>query len=204
MLYVIESPFTQKRVVERVWGNAIQHLSITDFAVTPLPIPGRDEQLEIIRRVEALFRIADGVEDSYRKAQDQLDILPQSILAKAFRGELVPQDPDDEPASVLLERIRADRLMQSAADGRPRVRRVVAQRGDLYVLVPILERGYRLEGCVCEDRATILNSLGISRSIAAPKYAENVEVSQSYPQMSPQTAQVAIWTLPVAVLKLLV
>ena len=45
-------------------------------------------------------------------AFDQLD---QSILAKAFRGELVPQDPSDEPASVLLERIRAQRTQQAKA-----------------------------------------------------------------------------------------
>jgi type I restriction enzyme S subunit len=42
-------------------------------------------------------------------AASQNDVLNRSILAKAFRGELVPQDPNDEPASVLLERIRAER-----------------------------------------------------------------------------------------------
>ena len=46
--------------------------------------------------------------------------LDQSILAKAFRGELVPQDPNDEPASVLLERIRAEREAQSA---KPRIKK---------------------------------------------------------------------------------
>ena len=41
-----------------------------------------------------------------------MDKLTQSILAKAFRGELVPQDPNDEPASVLLERIKGERAKQ--------------------------------------------------------------------------------------------
>ena len=70
------------------------------------PIP---EQHEIVRRVEALFKLADDIEKRYEKARVHVDRLTQSILAKAFRGELVPQDPDDEPASVLLERIRAER-----------------------------------------------------------------------------------------------
>jgi type I restriction enzyme, S subunit len=45
------------------------------------------------------------MEARYAKAQAQVDKLTQSILAKAFRGELVPQDPSDNPASVLLERL---------------------------------------------------------------------------------------------------
>jgi type I restriction enzyme S subunit len=54
-----------------------------------------------------------------------LDRLDQAILAKAFRGELVPQDPNDEPASVLLERIRASR----AAESKPAARARQRQRG---------------------------------------------------------------------------
>jgi len=56
--------------------------------------------------VEALFKIADGIEERYNKARTYVDKLTQSILAKAFRGELVPQDPNDEPASELLKRIK--------------------------------------------------------------------------------------------------
>lgn len=53
----------------------------------------------------------------------RIDRLTQSILAKAFRGELVPQDPNDEPASVLLERIKAQR---AAAPKAKRGRRAAA------------------------------------------------------------------------------
>jgi len=74
----------------------------------PLALPPLEEQKEIVKRVEALFKIADQVEARYEKAKAHVDKLSQSILAKAFRGELVPQDPNDEPAEVLLERIRGN------------------------------------------------------------------------------------------------
>ena len=68
-----------------------------------------DEQKEIVKRVETLFKKADEIEERYKKANAFVDKLTQSILAKAFRGELVPQDPNDEPASVLLERIKIEK-----------------------------------------------------------------------------------------------
>lgn len=73
------------------------------------PIPLLTEQTEIVRRVEQLFAFADQLEAKVASAKKRIDHLTQSILAKAFRGELVPQDPNDEPASVLLERIKAQR-----------------------------------------------------------------------------------------------
>lgn len=80
----------------------------------PLNIPGIDEQREIVRRVESLFALADRVEQQYLAAKKRVDRLSQSILAKAFRGELVPQDPNDEPAEQLFARIRAERESQQA------------------------------------------------------------------------------------------
>lgn len=55
------------------------------------------------------FAFADQLEAKVASAKSRIDHLSQSILAKAFRGELVPQDPNDEPACVLLERIQAQR-----------------------------------------------------------------------------------------------
>jgi type I restriction enzyme S subunit len=56
--------------------------------------------------VESLFALADQIEARYAKAKAYVQRLTPSLLARAFRGELVPQDPNDEPASVLLERIK--------------------------------------------------------------------------------------------------
>ena len=63
----------------------------------------------VVRRVEQLFAFSDQLEAKVASAKSRIDHLTQSILAKAFRGELVPQDPNDEPASVLLERIKTQR-----------------------------------------------------------------------------------------------
>lgn len=71
------------------------------------PFCSSEEQHEIVHRVEALFKIADQIEERYQKARSYVDKLTQSILAKAFRGELVPQDPNDEPVSELLQGIKA-------------------------------------------------------------------------------------------------
>ena len=59
--------------------------------------------------INRIFNLSIKDEARYTKAKAYVDKLTQSILAKAFRGELVPQDPNDEPASVLLERIRAEK-----------------------------------------------------------------------------------------------
>jgi type I restriction enzyme S subunit len=74
-----------------------------------LPFCSLEEQREVVRRINSLFLVANRLKQNYKEAKAYLDQLDRSILAKAFRGELVPQDPNDEPASVLLERIRAER-----------------------------------------------------------------------------------------------
>lgn len=72
----------------------------------PVPVPPRPEQAEIVRRADDLLAIAARFERQQQAASAVLNRLDPSLLAKAFRGELVPQDPADEPASVLLERMR--------------------------------------------------------------------------------------------------
>lgn len=112
------SDFTQRFVKDKAQGMAIQHLSIIDFAKCPVPVPSSTEQNEIVARVEQLFAFADQLETKVASAKSRIDHLTQSILAKAFLGELVPQDPNDEPASVLLARIKAQRAAAPKAKAK--------------------------------------------------------------------------------------
>lgn len=80
-------------------------LNKSTMSTAPFALPPLEEQEEIVRLVDQYFAFADTIEAQVKKAQARVDNLTQSILAKAFRGELVPQDPNDEPADKLLERI---------------------------------------------------------------------------------------------------
>jgi type I restriction enzyme S subunit len=82
--------------------------------------PPLEEQIEIVRRVESLFAYANRLEARYATARAQAERLTPALLAKAFRGELVPQDPNDEPASILLERMLAERVIKPAKQSRGR------------------------------------------------------------------------------------
>jgi len=104
-------------------GIAQGHFNIGSMRTTPLPLPPLEEQAEIVRRVEALFALADAIERRVATARKSADALPQAIVARAFSGRLVPTEAElarregrtYEPASVLLERIRRDRASQPAA-----------------------------------------------------------------------------------------
>jgi type I restriction enzyme S subunit len=106
MLYVLSTPVTLEFMNLEKVDVARANLSLVDIGNVPVELPTRAEQTEIVRRVESLFAYADRLEARYTAARSQVEKLTPATIAKAFRGELVPQDPNDEPASVLLERIR--------------------------------------------------------------------------------------------------
>nr|WP_280818784.1 restriction endonuclease subunit S [Thiorhodococcus minor] len=87
-------------------------ISKSKLSSLPVPIPSAQEAEEIVKKIEKALTWLGIVERKCQQAIHHLDHLDQANLAKAFRGELVPQDPNDEPASVLLERIRAARAEQ--------------------------------------------------------------------------------------------
>jgi hypothetical protein len=98
-----------------------QHgISGADLKRLPLPIITEPQQLAIVRHTQAALSWIDRLAREASFARKLIDPLDESVLAKGFRGELVPQDPNDEPASVLLERIRAER---DAAPANPRSRK---------------------------------------------------------------------------------
>jgi type I restriction enzyme S subunit len=90
-------------------GTLIKHMHTKQLLSHAIPFPTEAEQTEIVRRVEILFAFADRVEARLATARRQVGQLTPALLAKAFRGELVPQDPADEPAAELLKRLAAQR-----------------------------------------------------------------------------------------------
>jgi type I restriction enzyme S subunit len=97
------------RVAKADLATAQKNINIGILNEVQVPLPPLPEQEEIVRRVEAFFALADQIEARYKKAKAHIDKLTQSILAKTFRGELVPQDPNDLPADELLKQIREEK-----------------------------------------------------------------------------------------------
>lgn len=100
-------------------GGNQPNLNLSKVKGIELRLPPKTEQVEIVRRVESLFALADAIEAKWQAAHAQVERLTPALLAKAYRGELVPQDPSDEPASALLARLRGG---PGAAAAPPRKR----------------------------------------------------------------------------------
>lgn len=112
MLWFFRSPLGREAIEGSATGNqlSMRNLSQTALREIELPWPKEIERSAIIKRIENAFAWIDRLAPEATSARKLIDHLEQAVLAKAFRGELVPQDPNDEPASVLLERIRAERV----------------------------------------------------------------------------------------------
>lgn len=103
-------------------GSGLQHIHLVDLRATVVPVPPAAEIPVLLKRAQSLLDAADAVSAKLIDERVRLDDLDRTILSKAFRGELVPQDPNDEPASVLLARIRAEREQEGTRKGRGRGR----------------------------------------------------------------------------------
>jgi len=110
------SEFFQKLIFDNSRGSAIPNVKgVNELKKLPIPLCSIEEQHEIVRRVEALFKLADTIESQVQAAKQRVDRLTQSILAKAFRGELVPTEAElarregreYETAAELLERMES-------------------------------------------------------------------------------------------------
>ncbi|WP_128002353.1 restriction endonuclease subunit S [Piscinibacter defluvii] len=115
-------------IVHETRGSAGQvNISLSQCRDFVIPVPPRDEQAEIVRRVESLFALADAIEAKWQAARTQVERLTPALLAKAFRGELVPQDPNDEPASALLARLRGTAEADAVLARKPGRRKTVKE-----------------------------------------------------------------------------
>lgn len=107
----LRSPISQKNIQETIMSAAQGKLALTRIDKLPIYLPTLLEQQEIVRRVESLFSQADAIEQQYQSLKQKIDNLPQAILHKAFKGELVEQLPSDGDARDLL--LQIEELKQS-------------------------------------------------------------------------------------------
>ena len=107
--HALNSPDCYAQSQKYTHGVGNQDLGLTRMVNIVLPLCCITEQKRIIQVAERVTCELDKIEDEIERALKEADALRQSILKKAFSGQLVAQDPNDEPASVLLDRIRAER-----------------------------------------------------------------------------------------------
>ena len=113
IFYQLQAPFVQEAINENTMGSALKQINIKDLRTLKLRVPPLAEQKRIVAKIEELLPKVE----EYGKAQDALnklneeltERLKKSILQEAITGRLVPQDPNDEPASVLLDKIRKEK-----------------------------------------------------------------------------------------------
>ena len=113
LYYLLSSPYAYHQFCGRVAGAVVKNLNIDKVAESLIPLPPLAEQKRIVAKLEQVLPLAE----EYGAAQEQLDklnkelpeVLKKSILQEAIQGKLVPQNPKDEPASVLLAKIRKEK-----------------------------------------------------------------------------------------------
>ena len=109
LMHILNCPRILSLVAKLTGGSASPHLNVGDVKAFPIPFPPREEQLAIVQEIERRLSVIDEVEAQVDTNLKRAARLRQGILKRAFEGRLVPQDPNDEPAERLLERIRRER-----------------------------------------------------------------------------------------------
>ncbi|MBA4189518.1 MAG: hypothetical protein C0467_16135 [Planctomycetaceae bacterium] len=118
LVQILLSPLLQLHISATKVDVARANFNLDDVRPTPIPLPPKDEQGVLCSEVEYQLSLIVATENYIAASLKRATRLRQSILKEAFAGRLVPQDPKDEPASVLLERIRQSRTA-STAGARP-------------------------------------------------------------------------------------
>ncbi len=128
VLFALNSPPTQHRTEKKIHGLGRPRLNLSEIKAIPLPLPSQAEQGQIAHEVERLLVAADRLATKLNRQLEGARATRQSLLSEAFAGKLVPQDPKDEPISVLLDRIQAAR---EAEANKPKAKRMHKSKSKL-------------------------------------------------------------------------
>ena len=121
LLAVLSSHLLRSQIEAKAKSTSgVNNINSGELQSLIVPVCAMKEQSLVVADISALLSSIDNVEEEIESNLRKSDALRQSILKKAFSGQLVEQDPNDEPASVLLERIRAEKEKQQAKPRRKR------------------------------------------------------------------------------------
>ena len=118
IVYAFKSRRFREFVNSLSTGSLIQHMFTSQLGEYEIPVPPLEEQRRIVAEVEERLSAIDALRAAIERAQRRSAALRRAVLERAFRGELVPQDPSDEPAETLLARIRAEAAIAAKPAGR--------------------------------------------------------------------------------------
>jgi type I restriction enzyme S subunit len=119
LMHLLNSPLILERVRALIGGSASPHLNVGDIRGFAVPLPPEAEAVRISSAIDDIFLMVESADAVIAASLSRSVRLRQSTLKWAFEGKLVDQNPDDEPASVLLERIKAERASSKPAkEGR--------------------------------------------------------------------------------------
>ena len=107
--FCICSQFEQQQILINSSATTLPILNKSKFDNLLFPVPPHEQQLLIVDKIQGMLTLVNKIQDNQEFLKDKIIATKSKILDLAIRGELVPQNPDDEPASVLLERIRAEK-----------------------------------------------------------------------------------------------
>ncbi len=131
--FIVAEAAGRKQLTDMAYGAGKPGLNLENIRSVNVPFPSVREQHEIVEQIESKLSEADQLDQTLATALQQADALRQSILKKAFCGQLVKQDKNDEPATALLERIRAER---SSLSTTRRSRRAIPEAPKALELTP--------------------------------------------------------------------
>ena len=119
LFYVLSSRHVYGQAASVATGTAQKTVPLGGLRMFKIPLTSLEEQQQIASELEARLSEADQLELTITTSLQQAEALRQSILKKAFSGQLVPQDPHDEPASKLLARIKAEKMLHTHESKKP-------------------------------------------------------------------------------------